>query len=102
MSLWGAIQTPYMTPAGQQLSTVATATTLPLMAQANATTPYYQSIYPTAPTLQPASILPLGAMENGAVPRYQLVATAGNPVNSKSGILPLTTAQNQNKSYFTT
>ena len=102
MSLWGAIQTPYMTPAGQQLSTVATATALPLMAQANATTPYYQSIYTPPPALQPASILPLGGCENGDIARYNPAAGAGNPVDSKSGILPLTTAQNKNKSYFTT
>ena len=100
MSLWGAIQTPFMTPAGQQLSTVATATILPQMAQANATTPYYASIYNPAPTLQPASILPLGGCENGDIARYNPAAGAGNPIPN-GGILPLTTAQNKNKSYFT-
>ena len=100
MSLWGAIQTPYMTPAGQQLSTVATATALPLMAQASSTRPYFSSIYNPPPALQASPLVPLGACENGDVARYSTIGGAADPLPN-GGILPLTTAQNKNKSYFT-
>lgn len=91
---------PFMSPNGFQLSTVATATSLPLMAQASAIRPYFTSVYNPAPALQASPLVPLGGCENPNIVGWSTIGSAGLPTGNGAA-LPLITAQNQNKSYFT-
>ena len=92
---------PFMSPAGPQLSTPATAVALPVLSQASSQRPYYTSIYtPATVAVPPSAFVPVGANETVKVPYFSTIGPLG-PRDTGNRALPLTIAVNQNGSYYT-
>lgn len=96
---------PFMSPDGPQVSTVSTASPLPIMAQASPVRPYYTSIYNPAPVANVSplvpGLVPIGASENVSVAYYSTIGGAAVPVDTGNRALPVSVSQNQLRSYYT-
>ena len=101
-SLWGAVDTPFMTPNQTLLSTASTTAPLKIMAKANSGTPYYTR--PFGPQLTvPANVLSIGALDNPVAPYYSTINTPV-PIDAPPGNrapLPIGIEAGVNRPYFT-
>ena len=98
--LWGAIQTPFMTPAQTQLSTVGTASPISISANANQSKAYFSTIGAQIPVQ--GSLLPIGPMITPANPRFSTFSTTTTPPFLSNGqLLPLGIAASPIRPYFT-
>ena len=97
--LWGAIQTPFMTPAQVQVSTASTATPVPIIPYANQTTPYFSTFEVVSPIQ--GNILPIGAFENSAIVRFSTTSSTSLPQPPPlTSLLPMTVAASPVRPYF--